>query len=121
MKLQSLKPRIQPIKTTRLNGAMPVDTNGGASWRFGKSSHERGYGHKWRQAREGWLRKHPLCVYCERRGEITPASVVDHIEPHRGDMALFWKSENWQSLCKSCHDGEKAREEREGRGKSLGA
>lgn len=98
---------------------MPVDTQGGTSWRFGKSSAERGYGRKWREAREGWLRKHPLCVFCQRKGQIIQASVVDHIEPHRGDMKLFWDSaHNWQSLCVDCHNSEKARIERGGRGKS---
>ena len=35
---------------------------------------------------------------------LTPATVVDHIVPHRGDHALFWDEQNWQPLCKSCHD-----------------
>lgn len=73
------------------------------------SAASRGYGHKWRQARDGWLRKHPLCAMCQRRGQVTPATVVDHIVPHRGDMALFWDRDNWQSLCKPCHDIDKAR------------
>jgi 5-methylcytosine-specific restriction protein A len=30
--------------------------------------------------------------------------VVDHIIPHRGDQYLFWDQENWQALCKDCHD-----------------
>ena len=32
------------------------------------------------------------------------ANVVDHIKPHRGDSALFWNTENWQSLCDKCHN-----------------
>jgi 5-methylcytosine-specific restriction endonuclease McrA len=73
------------------------------------TSAQRGYGYKWQQARKGWLRKHPLCVMCQRRGRVTPATLVDHIEPHRGDMTLFWDRDNWQSLCKPCHDSDKAR------------
>lgn len=69
----------------------------------------RGYGHKWRKAREAYLKQHPLCVFCQQRGRLTPATVVDHIEPHRGDMKLFWRRSNWQSLCKPCHDRDKAR------------
>jgi len=49
---------------------------------------------------------------CEARGRVTPATVVDHITPHRGDMARFWDRENWQSLCAPCHDIDKARMER---------
>jgi 5-methylcytosine-specific restriction enzyme A len=65
---------------------------------------ERGYGYKWQQAREGFLRLHPLCIRHEARGEVVPAVVVDHIVPHRGDMTIFWDRENWQPLCKTCHD-----------------
>ena len=63
------------------------------------NSTERGYGHKWRQAREGYLKKHPTCVKCG-----APATVVDHIKPHKGDKQLFWDRDNWQALCKRCHD-----------------
>lgn len=40
--------------------------------------------------------------------------MVDHITPHKGDSTLFWDSGNWQSLCKSCHDGYKQALERGG-------
>ena len=39
-----------------------------------------------------------------RKGVLTPATVVDHIVPHRGDHRLFWDEQNWQPLCKACHD-----------------
>ena len=39
------------------------------------------------------------------------ASVVDHRVPHRGDMALFWDSSNWQSMAKECHDRKTATED----------
>ncbi|HOO52277.1 MAG TPA: HNH endonuclease signature motif containing protein, partial [Alphaproteobacteria bacterium] len=45
-----------------------------------------------------------LCVECERKGHVIPATVVDHIIPHRGDETLFWDESNWQALCKKCHD-----------------
>ena len=35
---------------------------------------------------------------------LTPATVVDHVIPHRGDRKLFWDEQNWQPLCKECHD-----------------
>ena len=69
---------------------------------------------KWRSARIGYLRKHPLCVVCQRDGHITEATVVDHIKPHRGDMKLFWNSSNWQSLCAHHHSSYKQRLERRG-------
>jgi len=46
---------------------------------------------------------HPLCVHCEERGRVAPAQEVDHIIAHRGDMTLFWDTNNWASLCKPCH------------------
>jgi len=76
-----------------------------------KSAARRGYGHKWRQARLGYLAKHPLCVHCESKGFVTAANELDHITPHKGDMALFWDSDNWQPLCKRCHSTKTAAED----------
>ena len=64
----------------------------------------RGYNAEWRRARKAFLQKHPLCAECGKAGKLTPATVVDHIIPHRGDKRLFWDENNWQPLCKSCHD-----------------
>lgn len=72
---------------------------------------ERGYGSRWQKARKGWLHAHPLCVVCEAAGRVVPATDVDHIKPHRGDMALFWDSSNWQSLCHSCHSTKTVQED----------
>jgi 5-methylcytosine-specific restriction enzyme A len=72
----------------------------------------RGYGSRWQKARAAFLGINPLCTHCAEQGRTVEASVVDHIEPHRGDAKLFWDSHNWQSLCKRCHDGWKARIER---------
>ena len=58
----------------------------------------------WRKARAGWLRKHSLCVLCAETGLTVSATVVDHIIPFRGDRVLQWDTNNWQSLCKPCHD-----------------
>ena len=64
----------------------------------------RGYNARWWRARIDFLQKHPLCAECQREGKLTPATVVDHIIPHRGDQRLFWDEKNWQPLCKDCHD-----------------
>ncbi|WP_340080684.1 HNH endonuclease [Streptococcus agalactiae] len=69
-----------------------------------KSTKAKGYNSRWNKARLRYLKLHPLCVYCQRKGRLTKATVVDHITPHRGDQDLFWNQTNWQSLCKSCHD-----------------
>ena len=64
----------------------------------------RGYGRKWRDARAAYLKRHPLCVACQAEGKLKPATVVDHIIPHRGNQLLFWDEKNWQPLCKAHHD-----------------
>lgn len=76
-----------------------------------KTAHERGYGHGWRKASKAFLRAHPLCDECRALGRIEPATVVDHVRPHRGDMRLFWDRDNWQPLCKHHHDRKTARGE----------
>lgn len=104
-RLKTLGSRVQ----TQPDRLVAVNTN---SWRATKeTSAQRGYGYKWQKAREGWLNAHPLCAYCERLGRVAAGSVVDHIEAHRGDMALFWDRNNWQTLCKPCHDSVKQAEE----------
>lgn len=64
----------------------------------------RGYDARWQKARKAFLSRHPLCAECLKSGVLTPATVVDHIIPHRGDRSLFWDENNWQPLCKGCHD-----------------
>jgi 5-methylcytosine-specific restriction enzyme A len=68
------------------------------------SAAQRGYNYRWTKYREIFLRSHPLCLECEKKGIIRNATVVDHIVPHKGDNELFWDGSNHQSLCKRCHD-----------------
>ena len=70
-----------------------------------RSAARRGYGSAWQKASRQFLRDvQPLCQECMKQGRYTKATVVDHIIPHRGDEKLFWDQENWQGLCKRCHD-----------------
>lgn len=98
----------QRLKSQRLAlptlGRMP---SGRTEERRG-SAHDRGYGARWRRARAAYLRQHPLCVCCRANGRIVAATLVDHVEPHRGDMAKFWNSSNWQALDDNCHNRIKA-------------
>lgn len=71
------------------------------------SAAHRGYNHEWREARADYLQAHPTCRLCGN-----PASLVDHIIPHRGDKRLFWTRANWQPLCTPCHSSTKQRQER---------
>ena len=65
----------------------------------------RFYGRKWAAYRKAFLSRaeNAFCVRCLTIGRETPAGEVDHIKPHRGDINLFWDSDNHQPLCKRCH------------------
>ncbi|MDH6268265.1 5-methylcytosine-specific restriction protein A [Rhizobium sp. SG_E_25_P2] len=76
------------------------------------SARQRGYTSEWDKARREYLAAHPHCRLCAAMGRITPANVVDHIKPHRGDMRLFWTRANWQPLCTPCHSSVKQKQER---------
>jgi len=54
------------------------------------SAANRGYDVRWQKARIVYLLNNPLCVACCSKGRITPATVVDHIKPHKGNRILFW-------------------------------
>lgn len=61
---------------------------------------------RWRRIRAELLTKHPLCEFCTKQGRVTPATIADHIEPHRGDLEKFWNSP-LQALCATCHSSTK--------------
>lgn len=75
------------------------------------TARERGYGRAWERASKDYLREHPLCEPCLAQDITEQADCVDHKIPHRGDMVLFWKRSNWQSMSKTCHDRKTATED----------
>lgn len=66
----------------------------------------------WKRLRKAHLAFEPLCRICLAyyNREMT-ATVVDHIKPHRGNMAVFLDPHNLQSLCRSCHNRKTGRGE----------
>jgi 5-methylcytosine-specific restriction enzyme A len=70
------------------------------------SSRARGYDSRWQVYTKAFIAHHPLCVDpFNRHPQFKGASqVVDHREPHRGDMKLFWDHANHQPLCTQCHN-----------------
>lgn len=64
----------------------------------------------WRRLRESQLKAEPLCRFCKANGRVVLATVCDHITQHKGDIEKFWQGP-FQSLCKPCHDTEKAEQE----------
>lgn len=71
-----------------------------------RSAAGRGYNARWRKERRLYLQSHWYCAECLKQDppRYTRATVVDHVVPHRGDQKLFWDQNNWQPLCKPCHD-----------------
>lgn len=69
----------------------------------------------WRKIRKVFISKNPLCKYCEQKGLIEVATVVDHIKPISlgGDKV---NEDNFQSLCESCHNKKSSNESRGGMG-----
>ena len=61
--------------------------------------------------RDGWVCQ-ATGVWLIKGREKPNAAVVDHIEPHRGDPALFFDPENLRSVAKSWHDSEKQKAEK---------
>ena len=66
----------------------------------GKSSqwHHLYESNEWRKRRAQFLKKYPRCFICGN-----PATIADHIVPHRGDLTLFYDESNLQPMCQSCH------------------
>lgn len=83
--------------------------------RYRGSSTARGYDSRWQRFREGYLRRHPLCSFCERRGLVTPATVIDHIETIADAPARRFDEDNLRPLCKPCHDAHTMRAQNERR------
>jgi 5-methylcytosine-specific restriction enzyme A len=75
---------------------------------------------RWRRRAALQLRMYPLCCMCEAQGKVVPATVADHIHPHRGDERAFWCAP-LQSLCKRCHDSCKQSIEKLGFSKEVDA
>jgi 5-methylcytosine-specific restriction enzyme A len=116
-RLKMLRPRLEASRSSRVRTLEPHNPD---SWRAGKTTAERGYGGRWQRLSKRYLREHPLCVHCQDEGEINLATLVDHIEPHRGDEALFWDESNWQPLCARHHAIKTQAEERASLGRGPG-
>lgn len=73
------------------------------------SARQRGYTVAWDRASLAFKHDNPLCLGCRAVGVLRATEVVDHVEPHRGDLVLFWQRDMWQPACAWHHDVVKAR------------
>jgi len=65
---------------------------------------QRGYGTRWQKLRNSYVKAHPLCEECLRKGLITPVKDVHHKVKHNGDPVLLYDWDNLESLCRACHN-----------------
>lgn len=101
-----LKPSIAMLGSPQQPGSGTPPSRQGAN--------ARGYTYRWQKESKRFLAEHPLCQCPEcddGRKRVVAATVVDHIEPHRGDTEKFWDQTNWQAMSKPCHDAKTARED----------
>jgi 5-methylcytosine-specific restriction endonuclease McrA len=68
------------------------------------SARSRGYDARWDKAAAAFKAEHPLCLGCQAIGQVKVAVLVDHVEPHKGDMVKFWDASMWQPSCAWHHD-----------------
>ena len=65
----------------------------------------------WRKARKAFLISNPLCKHCDAIDVVTAAKVVDHITPIKAGGEPL-NTNNFQSLCTTCHNRKSAHESR---------
>jgi hypothetical protein len=74
----------------------------------------RHYGYdtpKWRNMIKAFIVQHPWCIGCAAIGKQTPATIMDHVVPHKGDRSKFFAGP-FQPLCSWCHGSTKRTLER---------
>ncbi|MBI1401444.1 hypothetical protein [Hyphomonas sp.] len=109
--------RVRIAGAQRLNPADYGSANASYEARRGSSA-DRGYGGRWRKARETVMRREPLCRPSQiLLGKDVEAEVLDHWYPHCGLTWLFWTQGLWVPISKAWHDGPK--QEIEARGEAA--
>lgn len=58
---------------------------------------------RWRALRALVQREQPLCDECDAEGRTVAGTDVDHTQPHRGDVLLFWDRANLSNKCAMHH------------------
>lgn len=64
---------------------------------------QRGYDYKWTKFRSRYLAKHPLCMDCEERDEVSLATEVHHERSILEYPELKYAESNLKALCETCH------------------
>jgi 5-methylcytosine-specific restriction protein A len=89
-RIKELAPRLQTLKMPRANRT-GRDADPRRTLALNTSA--------WQKLRASVLRESPLCEHCRRRGVLTTATDVDHVNGDPGDNSR----ENLAALCHACH------------------
>tara|TARA_Y100001938_G_scaffold95994_1_gene131405 strand:+ start:594 stop:926 length:333 start_codon:yes stop_codon:yes gene_type:complete len=99
------------LNSSSLKPAWTYKTPASTPWSNNKEINKFYKSTPWRNIRLIVLKRQPLCVSCQKKGEIKTANVVDHILPIRlGGKKL--ELTNLQSLCVSCHNSKSSKEKK---------
>lgn len=98
----------------RISYYNPVHATADRAYNEKRNADKRFYSRiAWLKLRALKLATDPLCEHCHKRGELTVAEHVHHVEEVRSRPDLALVMENLESLCESCHNAETARRQRE--------
>lgn len=114
-KIKTIRPLIKTMKP--LLGPTPGSQRSRDQHRVKQEPWRRWYRiARWQKLRlQIFARDLFTCQMCKRIEGDTSQLVCDHVEPHGGCERMFWDETNLQCLCKSCHDGEKQRQDNQAR------
>lgn len=62
----------------------------------------KGYTKEWETFKHRFLHHNPRCYCCGKHKKDIRMD-IDHVQSHKGDEKLFWKSDNLIPLCVVCH------------------
>lgn len=113
LRIQNIMPRRSKIHGQGHAAQRKIENRRDRTARYERhhgSARQRGYDSRWERESKAYLEQYPLCAECARCGHTTPATLVDHVVPHKGDTVLFWLRSNWQALCVPCHGAKTVRE-----------
>jgi HNH endonuclease len=73
----------------------------------------------WRRCARSYLRRHPACVWCEKRGDLVEATNVHHTRGQ--DMEHAFDEETFEALCSSCHSRQTRQDMNQAKGQGDGS
>ena len=96
------KQKKRPWQAVRKQQTRAIDM----SWFYNSS--------KWRKFSKAFKQRNPICVTCESKGIVTPATVTDHlvrfVDGGEGFDLENLNDKDFQALCDTCHNSKSGKE-----------